>query len=287
MNNSDSPYTLVLQGGGFRTAFTAGVLDTFIANDFDPFHRFVGVSGGAIVLSYFLGKQYGSAFEAMCLLATDDHFMKFTRTMSKEGYMDIDYLRSVANEQVPFALESAIDNLGSRPCHFVATDRRNGRPAYLQPKPNDWVEDVIASSTLPFFTKGAHELYEQTFFDGGWSDPLPARWAYGQGASRILLVQTAPVDMRLKQTWADYFGSLYFRGETELSRCFSESHLRYNESLDFILSPPDDLTLDHVGPIKPLRSGTFSHTLETLTADYRLGLDFGLQFLMSYKKRKG
>jgi sugar/nucleoside kinase (ribokinase family) len=49
--------TLIVQGGGFRTGFTAGILDAFLAMDYFPFDRIVCVSGGAIASSYFQNNQ--------------------------------------------------------------------------------------------------------------------------------------------------------------------------------------------------------------------------------------
>ena len=64
-----SKKTLIIQGGGFRTAFTAGVLDAFIAADYNPFNSFYVVSGGAIGASYYLSGQYKKCFEAICFFS--------------------------------------------------------------------------------------------------------------------------------------------------------------------------------------------------------------------------
>ncbi len=36
---------LIIQGGGFRTAFSAGVLDAFLKNNYTDFSLYAGVSG--------------------------------------------------------------------------------------------------------------------------------------------------------------------------------------------------------------------------------------------------
>ena len=67
--------TLVIQGGGFRSAFSCGVLDAFLVNRYFPFDRYVAVSGGTMAVSYFLGGQYKQCLEAMVLLSEDDQFL--------------------------------------------------------------------------------------------------------------------------------------------------------------------------------------------------------------------
>jgi len=49
---------VVAEGGGQRGIFTAGVLDAFLDQQFNPFELGLGVSAGAQnLLSYFLGEK--------------------------------------------------------------------------------------------------------------------------------------------------------------------------------------------------------------------------------------
>ena len=44
--NKKNKHYLIIEGGGFRTGFTSGILDAFLAADFDPFDGYIGISGG-------------------------------------------------------------------------------------------------------------------------------------------------------------------------------------------------------------------------------------------------
>ena len=276
---------LVIQGGGFRTAFSAGVLDAFIVAKEPSFDHYVGVSGGTIALSYYLADQYGYCMEAMLLLAKDPHFVKFTRAMSDAGYMDVDYMERIAKEILPFNVESALGRVFEKDVHFVTTERDTAEPAYFRPEASDWVNLIIASCTLPFVTKGRHEIDDKEYFDGGWSDPIPARWAYELGATDILVIRTARVDVRLTQSWPDYFGSIYFRNNPALKQCFETSHLVYNDTLDFLERPPKGLKIQQIAPEQALRCGTYSYSVDSLMADYRHGIDLGLQYIRLQQMR--
>ena len=48
---------LVIEGGGFKSVFSAGVLDAFLINKFQPFDIYIGVSSGAMCLSYYVANQ--------------------------------------------------------------------------------------------------------------------------------------------------------------------------------------------------------------------------------------
>ena len=202
---------LIIEGGGFKTGFTSGVLDAFQVANYRDFDMCIGVSGGSITASYFLSHQYRQCVNAIKLIAKDKLFTQFTRTFGAEGYMNIDYLKRVAEESVPLDLHKAMDTLKVTKAHFVATNRMTGKPAYLTPNKQNWFDILIASSTLPFVTKGKHNINGIEYFDGGWSDPLPAKWAYEQGATKILVVRTAPSERRTTQSLADYFGSYFYK----------------------------------------------------------------------------
>ena len=122
--------TLIVQGGGFRTGFTAGILDAFIALEYFPFERIIGLSGGAISASYFMSRQFGSCIEAMRVLASDTEFVNPKYLFHDRGYMNIDHLRLVANEMVPFDLANALKTSKKSEVYFVATNRLTGKPIY-------------------------------------------------------------------------------------------------------------------------------------------------------------
>ncbi len=271
--------TLIVQGGGFRTGFTAGILDAFITLDYCPFDRILGNSGGAISASYYLSKQYGATVQAMRILAKDPDFVNIKGIIKERGYMNIDHLRSVAEELVPFDVKTASENAKNKNISFVATSRTSGKALYLTPGLTDWVDIVIASSTLPFVTKGVHQVRGLDLMDGGWSDPIPAKWAVDTGSDDILILRTTHIDRKVVQSWPDYFGSIYFRNHPELSTCFAENHLIYNNTMDFLSNPPKHVKLEQLWPEEGLKCNTYKYSVDGINADYRYGLQVGIDYV--------
>ncbi len=270
---------LIVEGGGFKTAFTAGILDAFITHNYFPFSTLIGNSGGSVALSYFLSGQYRFCIKAMNVLAKDKQFANYRRTFSKKGYLDIDYISTVAHEKVPFNVADAVKKIKGLNVVFVATDRKKGTAEYLIPNKKDWIQMVVASSTLPFATKGVHKLNGRSYFDGGWSDPLPVEWAYKNGCKNILVLRTIPEDNKVTQSWVDYFGSYYFQSTPKLAKTFESAFDVYNKTLDFIKNAPSDLNVTQISPKRNLNSGTYSYSKKTLLSDYRYGLDKGMLHL--------
>mgnify|MGYP001273149182 CR=1 FL=1 len=271
--------TLIVQGGGFRTGFTAGILDAFMVLGYCPFDQIIGNSGGAISASYYLSGQYGSCVEAMRLLAEDPNFVNVRGIIRDRGYMNIDHLRAVADELVPFNLDAALKNTENKDVFFVATNRLTGDAFYLSPKQPDWIEVVIASSTLPFVTKGVHKVRDLDLMDGGWSDPIPVKWAVDQGASDILVLRTTHIDRKVVQSWPDYFGSIYFRSHPELSTCFAQNHEIYNNAMDYLSNPPEHANIEQLWPEDGLKCSTYSYSVEGINSDYRYGVQVGMDYV--------
>ena len=271
--------TLIVEGGGFRTGFTAGILDAFMALEYYPFERIVGVSGGAIATSYYLAKQYGACVEAMYWLANDSEFVKLKHAIQERGYMNIDYLREVAHEHVPLKLEDALTGAEGKEIHFVATNRATGTPEYLTPSDNDWVEVVIASCTLPFITKGVHTVRDMDLMDGAWGDPIPIRWTADQGADDILILRTSHATKKISKSLPNYLGSLFYRSQKDLSECFAQHHTYYNASLDFIDSSPDNVKIEQLWPEDGLKCTGTSYSVSSIKMDYRYGLQVGIDFV--------
>ncbi|GJM35008.1 MAG: patatin family protein [Saprospiraceae bacterium] len=279
MKNADNDTCLIVEGGGFKTGFTSGILDALMVSQFRPFNQYIGISGGAVALSYFLSKQYRFCLNAILLLAQDKNFTNYKRTLGEQGFMDIDFIAAVAEKEVRFDLNKALTESNQYPVNFIATNRKTGSPGYIVPTANTWIDALIASCALPFVTKGKHQLAGEEYFDGGWSDPLPVKWAYKQGAKKILVLRTWPAGIRSAQSWTDYFGSIYYSSEPQLKTVFEKCHQNYNEGVAFIENPPDDVTIEQIAPVKLLKSGTYSYSKKSIMGDYRYGLDCGVRYV--------
>jgi predicted patatin/cPLA2 family phospholipase len=59
MNHAIQSSALVVEGGGMRAAFSTGIVDAFLTEQFNPFHLYVGVSSGSTTLANYLAQQKG------------------------------------------------------------------------------------------------------------------------------------------------------------------------------------------------------------------------------------
>ena len=276
-----NPDALVLEGGSMRCAFTAGILDTFMALNYRPFTRMIGVSSGAMALSYYCSHQPKSFIQVARHLVTDSGFIDFKSAFSAQGIMNLEYLQKFVNRNYPLDELQAEQRCGNLDIRIVATHFENGAPIYLSPQVGKWQRFLLASATLPFITHGKVKVEGTMMFVGGYADPIPYRHAILQGSKRILVIRTRPSTARVDQSYVDWFGSYWHRDHPELARLFKQGHDHYNALAEELASasPDSEVQWTQIAPPEMLASDGYSVTQDDLDRDYRLGLELGLDYL--------
>jgi len=274
---------LVVQGGSLRSVFTSGILDSFMASGFNPFDIYIGVSGGAMCMSYYIANQYRDTFQILSSIFSDEKFISLKQIFKTEGYVNLEYLQAYSLRHHPLILENAVANINNKLVEIVATNMADGEPVYLHPELNSWNKMMRASSTLPFLTKGYCMLNDLKLMDGGWSDPIPVKRAVDLGADKVVVIRTMPAAQKLEWSYFGWFGGFWHRNNPGLSKRFSEDHVYYNDSIDYIEENPKGAKIIQIAPEKELSTGSYSTSKPKLITDYRLGVDLGTQFLAKHK----
>jgi predicted patatin/cPLA2 family phospholipase len=88
---SPAKIALVAEGGGQRGIFTAGVLDAWLENDFDPFDMFIGTSSGSQNITSFLSRQKGHASRVILGLSCNKRFCQLSRGVRGGNVVDLDW----------------------------------------------------------------------------------------------------------------------------------------------------------------------------------------------------
>ena len=273
---------LILEGGGFKTSFTGGVLDAFRSSDYEPFNSFIGVSGGSIAISYFLSNKYGFFYQCMRMLCQDERFIKYRKAFS-DGLMNLDFFNEIAKNEFPFDFDTACDKLIDKDYFIVLTDSELGTTHYLQPTRDNWIDMTIAASTVPMLTKGKHKVNGVHYSDGGISDPIPIRWAVENGATDIVLIRTTHFGFKPGIFRPEYLVSKFLRASEKIIEDVENFQLNIKSSLDYIDTLPEHIKVDQIAPDVPLNTQIFTNSVKSIELDYRTGLECGLNYLQKVK----
>jgi predicted patatin/cPLA2 family phospholipase len=273
---------LILEGGGFKTSFSAGVMDAFQMQSHNPFDSYIGVSGGCIAISYFLSKRYGYFYQCMRTLCQDERFVKYSKAFT-DGLMNLDFFYDIAYKEFPFDFETAMRSLKGKEYYIVLTNSSNGATEYHQPTLENWVDMTIAASTVPMLTKGKHVVNGIHYSDGGISDPVPVKWAVENGATDIVLIRTTHHDFKPSRLRPEYFASKFIRANQKIKDDVENFQNKIKESIDYIDALPEHIKVDQIAPKVVLNSNIFTNSVKNIELDYRTGLEAGLNYIHSLK----
>jgi len=276
---------LVIEGGGFKSVFSAGVLDAFLINKFQPFDMYIGVSSGAMCLSYYVANQYKTYFSLSKEVSVNEKFLSFRHSLSEQGYMDLNFLSKYAKEHNPLDLKKIIESTENKELYIVATNLENGEAVYLEPDKKNFYKCLQATSSLPFFTKGSCEINGVNFMDGAWSDGIPVKAAAEFGATKVIVIRPNPLGY--KMAGLSYLGLLagyWWKNNPEVRDNFFKEDNKYNEAVDFLAEKHESLEVLQICPDSFLKSRVVGTSVDDLTEDYHAGLEKGMDFLSTYFK---
>lgn len=274
---------LVVEGGGMRGIFSAGVLDAFAEARFDPFDLYVGVSAGACNLSSFVAGQRGRNYRIYTRLMARPEFMRLGRFLRGGHFMDLDWLWDAFGREDPLDVRSAARAVCGKGFVAVCTSVATGLPRYLEPSGRDWLAILKASSSIPLIYRGFTEVDGEPLADGGVSDPLPAAEARRRGARTIVVVRSRPVG-RSKRNGMDRLAALLLlRRHPGLARALRRSAAVYREAAAWLDVPPRGVEVLQIAPPETMRTGRTTRALSHLISDYESGLLSGRAFAASYR----
>lgn len=276
---------LVTEGGGQRGIFTAGVLDTWLEHQFNPFELLIGTSAGAQNLSSYLAGQSGFGRKSITELSKDKHFFKLSRSIFGGHVVDLDwYFSQIKQADHKLNIDAALTRLQGRKLLFSATRLRDYKAQYFTPNKDNWLTLLKASSALPFLYRQGVDIDGEFHVDGGLSAPIPVQQAYHFGAKVIVVIRTVP------HAHHKHSDLMY-----KVKHWISHSHHcpkpidfmlhnedAYDSALAFIDRPPKDIKIIEIHPKHALASRILGSHDDELEQDYDAGKQAAIDFLIQY-----
>ncbi len=265
---------LVLEGGGMRATYTAGVLDAFLDHGIDlPY--VIGVSAGANAGSDYVAGQRERNHRVYVELAADRRYAGPGNLLRERSWFGMRFLfETLPDSLAPFAYE--VFRRSPRLLVVVVTDCATGRPAYFRHRDHDprwFVRTVLrASSSLPVLSRPV-KIRGRRYLDGGVSDSIPIRRSTADGNRRHVVVLTRNAGFRKEAQKLGPVARLLLARYPAIVRALEERHLAYNASLDQVESLEQAGQALVLRPSRPLAVGRMDRNVARLEALYRQGYD--------------
>lgn len=259
---------LVVEGGGVRAIYAAGVLD--VLHDMRlPFSGVIGVSAGAIHGISFVSGQKGRSYRIYTRFCRDPRFFSFRTWLRTGNIVDNDFCyRQIPQELEPFD-QKAFEASGME-FWTVSTNLVTGKPEYIRMR--DCFADIdalIASASLPYVSKPVH-YRGKLLLDGGCSDRVPLRAFQSMGFDRNVVVLTHPEDHRVKDRDAALV-RLFYRKYPAFCRTFENSPQGYEKTQAYLKAEERKGTVFIIRPKAPIPVSRLSHDPQAIIRAYEMG----------------
>lgn len=224
---------LVLEGGGHRGIYTAGVLDVFIENKI-MVDGVIGVSAGAIHGASFVAGQVGRSVRYTEKYCNNKDYMSFYSLLKTGDLFNEDFCYRLLPEQLdPF------DNIGFEkatiPYYTVCTDVNTGKAVYhqcksLRGKEMKWLQ---ASASMPLVARNV-EIDGQLLLDGGIADSIPVKKFQEMGFEKNIVVLTQEEGYVKKPNKMMHVIFMKYKKYPEFVESVKNRHNVYNESTEYL-----------------------------------------------------
>lgn len=223
---------LIIEGGGLRGIFAAGVLDYMLDNDLRA-DNVIGVSAGACHgVSYVCG-QRGRAYATSTDYLDEKEYCSLWSLRKTGDMFGADFVFHRIPEELYPVDNEAFKRRGMK-FQVTVTDCETGKPEY--PVIEDMFEQaeyIRASCSLPFLANMV-PVDGRLYMDGGISDSIPLAQSIRQGNDRNVVILTRPRDYQKKPGRMAPLMKLKYGKYPNLVRALAQRHQVYNESLQLI-----------------------------------------------------
>ena len=273
---------LVLEGGGMRGLFSAGVLDALLELKELNVNGIVGVSSGALFGVNYVSKQKERAVRYNKKYADDKRYMGLHSWITTGNAVNKDF----AFYELPYKLD-VFDNETFKKAetdfYVVMTNVESGKPEYVL------IEDAFAqmeylraTSALPFASK-IIEINGKKYLDGGISDSIPIDFCESLGYDKIIAVLTRP-EGTYKEDKLGFLYKLVYRKYPNLVNSLLNMATDYEKVLAKIKDLENKGKIFVVRPPEVLKIGRLEKNRDKIQKVYDTGLNTGLKELNNIVK---
>ncbi len=267
---------LVLEGGGMRGMFTAGVLDVLMDENIWV-DGIVSVSAGALFGANYPSRQRGRVIRYNLKYINDKRYIGLRSLLTTGNIINKEF----AFYEVPVTLDP-FDNAAFKASaidfYVTLTNVETGLAEYLK------VSDVFAqmellraTSAMPFVSKMI-EFNGNKYLDGGIADSIPLTYCQSLGYDKIIVILTRPFDYR-KTAANRYLINAFYRKYPNLVDTLSRRHLDYNRRVEEIIRLHQQNRIFVIRPSMSLPIGRIEKDLNKIQAMYELGVNDGIREL--------
>ena len=245
---------LVLEGGGMRGLYTAGVIDVMLDHGFEP-DVVCGTSAGVTFGVNLLSKQRGRVLRYNKRFVGDRRYISLHSWLTTGNMINKDFAYGLLPRELdPFDDEAFMESKAA--FYATITNMETGEAEYVRLHSTwDQMDVIRASASLPIVSRPV-EWNGQKYLDGGLADNIPLDKCLELGCDKVIIVLTRPMGYVRKESLTAITRLCYPRYRN-LHRTVEQRNDNYNrrikqiEELEregkvFVLRPSEEITISRL-----------------------------------------
>ncbi len=260
---------LVLEGGGMKGIYTAGVLDYFMDKGI-AFSNVYGVSAGACHMCSYLSCQRGRALDISIDYLDSKKYCSVQSLLTTGDLFNVKTAYHLIPEYLnPYDYE-AFDRYEGR-AYAVVTNIVTGMPEYLRIRDMKADMDAVrASASLPLVSRNV-KIGGSLYLDGGISDAIPIRKSILDGNKKNVVILTKEEGFVRKPSSQLGLLKLRYLKYPKVYDLMAKRHITYNDTMAFLEKQQENGQAFVIRPKAKSNVGRIERDAEKLKTLYEEG----------------
>ncbi|SHN10690.1 patatin-like phospholipase family protein [Gracilibacillus kekensis] len=261
---------LVLEGGGSRGVYTAGVLRFLMEQDL-YFPYVIGVSAGACNGSSYISKQIDRNRITTIDYVDHPEYLSFRNWLTKRQIFGMDFIfDKLPNQLVPFDYQTFND--AEQEFVVGVTDCHTGEPLFYRKSQHadDMITLLRASSSLPLVAPVV-QFDQKSLMDGGISAPIPVHQSLKDGNHKNVVILTRNRGYYKKPQSFSWYINKKYQQYPGLLKALKRRHQEYNDTINYLFEEEEKGNIFIICPTEKLTVGRIEKNKKKLTSLYNRG----------------
>ena len=263
---------LLVEGGGVRAAFAAGVLDALLEEE-ESFDMVAGTSAGGLLAAAYLAGQRGRSLRVLRHPECRAAFGRISDFLRGGDLIDLELLHEAAERLEPLDARKVM----AHPARFLltVTDVATGSGHLIEPSAEELVDALKATSALPIAVRSPVEVRGMSCLDGGITIPIPVQEVIGLGATELVVVRTRPPAYRNSGRSGRLAAPWFDRKQPTMAKALRQRGEAYNAMVDLLENPPAGISVQQIQPRRTPACRRTGGTDVDIVRDHLMGVDAG------------
>lgn len=276
--------SLILEGGTFRTVYTAGVLDALMEEQI-VMPYIAAISAGAINAVSYMSNQPERTMRVLTTYRNDPRYIGPRNFLKEKSIFGLDFAYNVVpNELDIFDWDAYYNYQGE--VEFGVTNAYTGKVEYKQAHTMTKTCDILqATCSIPLLFPEI-KIGNAPYYDGALADSIPVKRAIEKGFEKHLLILTRePGYLKTASKSSDWVTKLLKKRYPRLAAALNQRPDMYNETMQFISELEQDGNVFIFKPERALKS--FESKVDQMKANYDMGYEQATKQMLELKQFLG